>query len=81
MLLGVIFFAASGVLVIGTFAAFDSCNAYAELSGNSTALPSLSYYGDTTVTELLFTCFFPSEGSIDSVFNSLSQQTSFEQLS
>lgn len=77
MLLAVISFAASGFLILSTFVAYDSCNTYTQLTVNSTALPSLSYYENSSVTDAIYTCFFPSAGSIDSVFNSASQQTTF----
>ncbi len=43
-------------------------------------MPSLSYYKDSSVTEVLFTCFFPPNNSTDTIFNSASQQTNFQQL-
>lgn len=32
------------------------------------------------MSEVLFTCFFPPDNSTDTIFNSVSQQTNFQQL-
>ena len=48
-----ILFAVSGVMILGTFTAYDGCALYKELSTNSKTIPSLSFYNDSEVIQVL----------------------------
>jgi hypothetical protein len=43
--MAIIFFVVSGVMLLGTLVAYDSCAAYNQITTNQTSLQSLSYYG------------------------------------
>jgi hypothetical protein len=79
-LLGVVFFAASGFLIIATFTAYDGCTAYHQITTDSVTLQSLSFYNTSQFAQSLDSCFFPIVGSTDSVFQDFTQQTTFTRL-
>jgi hypothetical protein len=45
--MAIIFFIISGVMMLGTLVAYDSCAAYNQLTTNQTNLQSLSYYNSS----------------------------------
>lgn len=45
--MAIIFFIISGVMLLGTLVAYDTCAAYNQLTTNQTSLQSLSYYGSS----------------------------------
>lgn len=49
----IIGFLASGFLVIGVFTANDGCGFYDQISGNSSAIQTLSYYQTSEVVQVL----------------------------
>ena len=79
-ILSLIFFAASGLLVIGTLTAYDGCTAYHQITTDSTTLKSQPFYNNSQFAQTLETCFFPLVGSDDTVFGDFSTQTTYDKL-
>lgn len=73
-LLATIFFIISGVMVLGTFVAYDSCALYGQLTTNQTALTSLPYYSSSQAVQVLDSCFYPQPNSSDTIFDAFSHQ-------
>lgn len=79
-ILSIVFFFASGLLVIGTLTAYDGCTAYHQMTTDPTTLKSQPFYNTSQFAQTIDNCFFPLVGSDDTVFGNFSTQTTFDKL-
>ena len=79
-ILTVLFFVASGLLVIATLTAYDGCTAYHQATTDPNTLKSQPFYNNSQFAQTVETCFFPLVGSDDTIFGDFSTQTTYDQL-